>query len=251
MHPKPTQLATAAYLLACASAFSMVWMSATFPLHPHRTPRTSIIVIWWGFYLCAPAGIILGVTARLWAGRIIGAYRDRAYAAASVTVGIIAIAAIAYNRYDQRAVRAVLMQRLPGTCSSSLRQVELGFQMYAQDYDDHLPLAGSWNGGIFPYLRNWEVYRCPLEADDTVPSYGMNASIAMRSLNLMQTPDRIVLLTDSLPGNNQLVNRSSLLRMKRHGESVNVGFADGHVKYHTIKAAEEMIWQPVYRTKPH
>ncbi|HAZ64312.1 MAG TPA: hypothetical protein DCZ72_11985, partial [Armatimonadetes bacterium] len=53
------------------------------------------------------------------------------------------------------------------SCSSNLKQLALAFIQYAQDYDECFPTHRIWNHGphwqvgIAPYLKNWDIYRCP------------------------------------------------------------------------------------------
>jgi prepilin-type N-terminal cleavage/methylation domain-containing protein/prepilin-type processing-associated H-X9-DG protein len=68
------------------------------------------------------------------------------------------------------------------SCLSNLKQIGLGFMMYTQDYDEHLPsdtmeLGGgnyilpnghtsgagkpAWPILIYSYVKNWQVYNCP------------------------------------------------------------------------------------------
>src|SRR5947209_7161741 len=53
----------------------------------------------------------------------------------------------------------------PTTCQSNLKQLALATLMYAQDYDDRLPVRRNWSDGIYPYLKNRSVYVCPSASD--------------------------------------------------------------------------------------
>jgi len=74
------------------------------------------------------------------------------------------------------------------SCVSNLKQMGLGFMMYTQDFDEHMPngfntypSAGAYrfpNGGlantstqpwysmIYPYMKNWQVLNCPSASTD-------------------------------------------------------------------------------------
>jgi prepilin-type N-terminal cleavage/methylation domain-containing protein/prepilin-type processing-associated H-X9-DG protein len=95
-----------------------------------------------------------------------------------VVIAIIAIlAAILFPVFAQAREKA-----RQASCISNLKQLTLGFVMYAQDYDETFPTwdwAVNYNGGsgspnnngttlwcnaIFPYVKNTGVYNCPSDA---------------------------------------------------------------------------------------
>src|SRR5207302_8702194 len=93
-----------------------------------------------------------------------------------VVIAIIAIlAAILFPVFAQARAKA-----RQAACLSNMRQLGTGLTMYAQDYDETLPLndyignglapligwrdprAGdSWCSGIYPYVKNAQIYVCP------------------------------------------------------------------------------------------
>ena len=91
-----------------------------------------------------------------------------------VVIAIIAILASilfpVFARARENARRA--------SCQSNLKQIGLGFVMYAQDYDEHMPsgfLANtgvpypngtaytyqSWRVAVFPYVKSVQLFNCP------------------------------------------------------------------------------------------
>ena len=103
-----------------------------------------------------------------------------------VVIAIIAILAAilfpVFARARENARRA--------SCQSNLKQIGLGLMQYTQDYDEYLPfqtedttscaslgpddapcypgatLGTSWIWSIAPYVKSWQVYRCPSAKDD-------------------------------------------------------------------------------------
>jgi len=93
-----------------------------------------------------------------------------------VVIAIIAIlAAILFPVFAQARAKA-----RQTTCLNNMRQLGTGLMMYAQDWDETLPLndyignglgplpgwrdprAGdSWCSGIYPYVKNSQIYTCP------------------------------------------------------------------------------------------
>jgi prepilin-type N-terminal cleavage/methylation domain-containing protein/prepilin-type processing-associated H-X9-DG protein len=82
-----------------------------------------------------------------------------------VVIAIIAIlAAILFPVFAQAREKA-----RQTVCLSNVKQMSLGFYMYAQDYDETLPVFGGpwpsprvfWNDLIVPYTKNTGVQECP------------------------------------------------------------------------------------------
>jgi len=78
-----------------------------------------------------------------------------------VVIAIIAIlAAILFPVFARARENA-----RKSTCQSNLKQMGLGFSMYAQDYDERLLGArmhpGGWVGAIQPYVKNDKIFECP------------------------------------------------------------------------------------------
>jgi prepilin-type N-terminal cleavage/methylation domain-containing protein/prepilin-type processing-associated H-X9-DG protein len=99
-----------------------------------------------------------------------------------VVIAIIAIlAAILFPVFAQAREKA-----RQTSCLSNLKQMGLGFMMYAQDYDETMPAAfaqnGAINGGgvaevpyehqILPYIKNDQIFGCPSDAQPR-PSRGI------------------------------------------------------------------------------
>jgi prepilin-type N-terminal cleavage/methylation domain-containing protein/prepilin-type processing-associated H-X9-DG protein len=81
-----------------------------------------------------------------------------------VVIAIIAIlAAILFPVFAQAREKA-----RQTACLSNTKQLALGVQMYAQDYDELLPVAGynaqcrgRWQWQVYPYVKNQQMFTCP------------------------------------------------------------------------------------------
>jgi prepilin-type N-terminal cleavage/methylation domain-containing protein/prepilin-type processing-associated H-X9-DG protein len=86
-----------------------------------------------------------------------------------VVIAIIAIlAAILFPVFARAREKA-----RQTSCLSNVKQLGLGFHMYIQDYDERFPTyfwgegnsgipnSCTWWGGIYPYVKNTELYVCP------------------------------------------------------------------------------------------
>ena len=90
-----------------------------------------------------------------------------------VVIAIIAIlAAILFPVFAKAREKA-----RQTSCTSNLKQVDLGSLMYAQDYDERIPPAwggysigaapARWMGLILPYTKNIQIYQCPSATPQT------------------------------------------------------------------------------------
>jgi len=81
-----------------------------------------------------------------------------------VVIAIIAIlAAILFPVFAQAREKA-----RQTACLSNMKQIALGVQMYTQDYDELLPVAGynaqcrgRWQWQVYPYVKNAQIFTCP------------------------------------------------------------------------------------------
>src|SRR5437773_7540417 len=83
-----------------------------------------------------------------------------------VVIAIIAIlAAILFPVFAQTREKA-----RQANCQSNLKNLALAILMYAQDYDEHLPLYNypqptggnlRWGALIEPYVKNLQIFICP------------------------------------------------------------------------------------------
>jgi len=103
-----------------------------------------------------------------------------------VVIAIIALlAGILFPVFAQAREKA-----RQAACASNMRQMGLAVLMYAQDYDERLPLAASatatgflnWHHFVDPYVKNKQIWVCPSAAlpirniyGDLVCHYGFNS----------------------------------------------------------------------------
>jgi prepilin-type N-terminal cleavage/methylation domain-containing protein/prepilin-type processing-associated H-X9-DG protein len=87
-----------------------------------------------------------------------------------VVIAIIAIlAAILFPVFAQAREKA-----RQTSCLSNEKQLALGIIQYVQDYDETFPLGldqnwdGTWASFVQPYVKNYDVFRCPDETSTKV-----------------------------------------------------------------------------------
>ncbi|NSW58585.1 MAG: DUF1559 domain-containing protein, partial [Armatimonadetes bacterium] len=152
------------------------------------------------------------------------------------------------------------------SCSSNLRQITMGFLMYAQDYDEILPrgagyvapqtiidTAGEWFITLAPYIKNTQVFNCPSQpytvfysggGSSSALGYGVSYSrnLWIWQLPLAQAKEPAVTVGYMDGGNNNYhrLPCPSLTNCgggtygwayTRHNDGCNYTFLDGHAKW--------------------
>jgi prepilin-type processing-associated H-X9-DG protein len=118
-------------------------------------------------------------------------------------------------------------------CLSNLKQVALGFMMFAADNDDKLSLtASSMRSKVSPYLKNEALWKCPENPGKA--SYSFNSNLAGKSLAHVSRPAETVLLYEGQSGKPTF----------RHDGRAAIAFADGHARLLTPEQAKSLRWKP-------
>ena len=135
-------------------------------------------------------------------------------------------------------------------CIDNLRQIASAMSMYAQDYDDRLPLANNWSEGIEAYKGSSNTdkggFQCPEVKQKNPKGYGyaFNSLFAGKPLSkIKSSPTEYFVYDSSNLDKNATDPVTSLPNPPRHNVRAVKGkrntrvnmmcFADSHVK--TIK----------------
>jgi len=136
-----------------------------------------------------------------------------------VAVGLcmlMVVAAIIMPTFSRSRAKAMQSSSL-----SNIKQIMLGFQMYAQDYDDHLPLASNWWTSTQPYLKNTQILIDPSDPD---PMRGLSYCMVPRWSGAKQKdipdPGDTIILYEGHDG----------VPAYWHNDMMDVAYADGHAK---------------------
>ena len=189
-----------------------------------------------------------------------------------VVIAIIAIlAAILFPVFARAREKA-----RQTACLSNVKQIMLGVHMYAQDYDETLPIASSWpiNGGatvviwdecLQPYVKNLQVFICP---SDRIKQHARNLGYGWNyqefgywdgtalgrsyctALGEIQAPAETILLGDnedsaarsSSSGERFLYRRDTTvptLLPTKHNGGGNMGLCDGHAKWYSVSELQK------------
>ncbi|HEX2998991.1 MAG TPA: DUF1559 domain-containing protein [Armatimonadota bacterium] len=191
-----------------------------------------------------------------------------------VVIAIIAIlAAILFPVFARARENA-----RKANCSSNLKQLSMGINMYTEDYDGRLPFCYNSYGGsmhwwfdeVQPYIKNKQVLRCP-SANHAIWNSDNNGYAlpmlhiwreggnAQRSTTEFQTPADLMMIVD---GDWAWTHYCPTCRTsdgccapygckppyspanQRHSEGCNVAFFDGHVKWmkDTALLKDSALW---------
>jgi prepilin-type N-terminal cleavage/methylation domain-containing protein/prepilin-type processing-associated H-X9-DG protein len=193
-----------------------------------------------------------------------------------VVIAIIAIlAAILFPVFAQARAKA-----RQSACLSNMKQLGTGLIMYAQDWDETMPIndyignglapipgwrdprAGdSWASGIYPYVKNLQIYVCPeavhYPADKSVPwrspdnpedgtvSYLMNYVTRGRPIAAVPAPADLIFLHEgdrrwrvahcrprpTTPTATKYTEINYDFYDSRHNSGATLLFMDGHAKW--------------------
>jgi prepilin-type processing-associated H-X9-DG protein/prepilin-type N-terminal cleavage/methylation domain-containing protein len=184
-----------------------------------------------------------------------------------VVIAIIAIlAAILFPVFARAREKA-----RQSSCSSNVKQICLGVQMYVQDYDETMPMAiaGDLPGPFHtlpetlePYIKNDQIWQCPSEEDsvnlsaigEPSVSYSFDVGTVVPSgsgrlfgvpaagtysckLADIDAPAETAINCDA-EGAVAADFSSTIVEADRHNEGANYGFADGHVKWDRIERVD-------------
>jgi len=190
-----------------------------------------------------------------------------------VVIAIIAIlAAILFPVFARAREKA-----RQTSCLSNAKQINLGILMYAQDYDEILPVASHWpdgqggytywNQSLEPYVKNDQIFRCPSNANRPL-GYGWNyqnfgyyssggsfSGGPSTPLAQVQQPAETILIGDNpddgywgagwqyIYGPTQVVNATDPEQdgvgnvSRRHNGGGNYAYCDGHAKWLSCRDA--------------
>lgn len=144
---------------------------------------------------------------------------------ARVVIAALSLVLIAAILFPVFATTGHLSHRSP--CINRLKQASLGILIYQGDADDRYPGRDEWVDASFPYVKNWDVFRCP-SVGKTLWGYSFNG--ALSRAKTPKLPEKNPLIYDST---NLTKNASDLVTslpaVPRHGKNM-MAYADGHAR---------------------
>jgi prepilin-type processing-associated H-X9-DG protein len=126
-----------------------------------------------------------------------------------IFLGLLALVLKPSGKY----VPAVAVRRQSAIALSNIKQVDLGFMMFENDYNHSAPEMRDplvFQGMLRPYIKNSSVFKDP----DTGWTFAANGKLSRVDMSKLTMPANIVTLYDPDPVDGQRI----------------VAYADGHVK---------------------
>lgn len=201
-----------------------------------------------GFFtagLAGIAGLILGIVGLNKIRKSAGQLKGEGLAIAGIAVSSTAIIVIpilvaillpALSNARQMARSTVAM--------SNARQLGLAFTLYANEYNDSLPVSESWPNMISRYVGDSNVIsRSPYD-HEAGRFFAMNASLKGSKLNRVRQPAQTVLLFECRSGSPATGGPELLPQFPRGPKGFIVGFVDGHVECVKPNGMSQLIWSP-------
>ncbi|HZR18710.1 MAG TPA: DUF4190 domain-containing protein [Verrucomicrobiae bacterium] len=201
-----------------------------------------------GFFtmgLTALVGLVLGIAALVRINRSKGALRGNGLAIAGTVVSGVMVLILPL----MAAMLLPALARAKGraqsiNCMNNMKQLALGGMMYATDNKDRFPQAENWCDVLGKYLGSPQVCVCPVGDPARRCHYGFNASLSGIETKNVTSPAETVLFFEIEGGWNQSGGRDLILARPRHGSTVGVAFADGHVEMVAVKRLTKVKWEP-------
>lgn len=144
---------------------------------------------------------------------------------------IVIVALIAFAATHMVAVqRGNTGWQLWGQCMSNLKHIAFALQVYADDHGDTFPPHVAWTDRLQPYVDTPERLRCPAAPKQDV-GYAYADYLAGKTKAAVPCPEETFTFWDA--------REDGASPAFRHGPSLNLAYADGHVKHVT---RETVFW---------
>lgn len=85
----------------------------------------------------------------------------------------------------------------PTKCKSNMQILAEALERYQDDHKGYLPDANHWVDEIYPYVKDWKVFRCPADSSQGRSSYAMNANVSGKKLSWEKGAETTILLYET------------------------------------------------------
>ena len=221
------------------------------PLAPAKTSGmaiTSLVLGCLGLFTCgvtALVGLILGIIALVRISKSNGQLGGQGVALAGTIVSAVFLLFMPISAAMFLPALAKAKQKATSiNCMNNVKQLNLGFMMYATDHKDVFPSGATWCDTLMPYINNQNTFRCPQGKPGQRSHYAFNSHLAGHNTKDIQSPAETVLVFETDGGWNVAGGRELLPAQPRHNGVYVIGFADGHAEAVQSARLGKLRWEP-------
>lgn len=189
-------------------------------------------------------GLVLGLVALSKIGKSDGALQGQGMAIAGMAVSGVGLLVVPIMAAIMLPVFVQAREKARSTtCLSGVKQIGLGLMMYCQDYDEVMPPQQAWRDGVFPYIKNESVFRCPTSPEGAT-SYAYNAQADRVKMGDVPNPADAVLVFEANGSGRNPFGSADMLNAP-HANTGSICFFDGHCRLMSPeRVRQDVMWNP-------
>jgi prepilin-type processing-associated H-X9-DG protein len=131
-------------------------------------------------------------------------------------------------------------------CMNNVRQLSASARKYAAGHENHLPAAATWCESLARYapVKQYALanFKCPADTPTERCDYAFNSQLD--GVDLKTVNGNTVLFFEIEGGWDISGGPELLLSPSRHGRTITVSFADGHVEEVSTQRFASLRWNP-------
>ena len=118
-------------------------------------------------------------------------------------------------------------------CQSNLNRVAFATSQYIQDYDEKFPPAKDWQFVLWPYVKDYSFFHCPLSPEKSKGvGYAYNWKLNNKNMDAIESPPTMIVYYETSVHKPSHSGEGADMEY-RHDKGINLAFADGHVKWYS------------------
>jgi prepilin-type processing-associated H-X9-DG protein len=190
-------------------------------------------------------GLILGIIAMVKVSNSRDQLRGKGVALAGVVVSGFSLLMVPILAAMLLPAFAAAKQKAQSiACMNNEKQLVLAVLMYSESHTNHYPAAASWCDAIKPSLGGAtpdKIFQCPAADASSQCGYAFNAKLD--GLDMSKVNPQTVVIFESDTGWNAH-GGPEIASTQRHGNYLDVAFADGHVERVAAARLNSLRWNP-------